>query len=289
MDFYKKELRNFFKALSEEFAWRWPEIETIKHGFREKIGADGERTANIDYACEQIILHQLNKLEFPWIAFSEEIGMFSSEHNNKLRNIVFLIDPLDATHNFLIGFPFFSISISVFIDGEISHGWVYDPIRRITYLGISHEGSFLINEKGQCRRLTTNNTRKLNQSIIGLIRPKDDSEYSKYKDLFLHSNKIRCLSCSSLEIIYIAVGIYDGFVDLSTEGWQKQCDIEASLLILREAGGIAVDKNGRPYKSSVPTLDSLKKRVNIVAGSNDTIVNEILKSTEKEEKYNARY
>ena len=230
----------------------------------------------MDFTCEEIIFNKLNNLTFPWSALSEERGEIKSvtEKENE-KQVTFLIDPLDATHNAILKFPFFSITVSVFIDGEIYMGWVFDPLRNTSYLGIKNQGAYIIQNKNQ-KKLYVNTSKKLSESTVGLIRPKNENEFLRYKQLFLGSNKIRCVSCSSLEIVYVASGVYDAFADVSLVGWQKQCDIAAALLILKEAGGYIVDEKGSPINIINPSLTSLTDRFNVIAACSTELIDEIM-------------
>ena len=56
---------------------------------------------------------------------SEESG----SENNKDKDNVWIIDPIDGTVNFLHGIPHFAISIALKSNNEIVSGLIFDPIK----------------------------------------------------------------------------------------------------------------------------------------------------------------
>ena len=239
------------------------------------LGADDRVTTRVDKMCEDIIINQLRKLSFPWFGISEEAGEIFN-NNQKSNNIFsFLIDPLDATHNAVIDFPFYSSSIAVFKNGELYIGWVFDISRNITYFALRNFGAFV--KKGdKFTPINVNKTVNISEAVIGLIRPKSKEEYLSWMDILLRVNKYRCVSCSSLEICYVASGIYDSFIDLSKKGWQKDCDIAAALLILSEAGGFFSDLDGGKFLIKEPSIHSLKTRRSLITACTEELAKEII-------------
>ena len=79
--------------------------------------------SEVDRLAETEIIREL-KRAFPRDAMlAEESGA-----SGKSRN-VWVIDPLDGTHNYLRGLPHFCVSIGLLESGEPTLGVVYDPLR----------------------------------------------------------------------------------------------------------------------------------------------------------------
>ncbi|WP_343109657.1 inositol monophosphatase family protein, partial [Salmonella enterica] len=81
---------------------------------------------------------------------------------------------------------------------------------------------------------------------------------------------------------YIAAGIYDAFIDLSENGYEKDCDIIAAYLILKEAGGDVYDNKGELINFQEPSINFFTKRRNIIASCNSTIKSMILENLKGE-------
>ena len=75
-----------------------------------------------DRACEELIVARLSR-EFP------EDGFLGEEGGSRKPGAaaIWVIDPIDGTHNFLTGVPFWCVSIGLFCGGESVLGLVYHP------------------------------------------------------------------------------------------------------------------------------------------------------------------
>src|SRR5688500_3153113 len=84
--------------------------------------AQNDFATEVDRAAEAEIVKEL-KRAFPHHAIlAEESGAQGKS------NFTWIIDPLDGTHNYMRGFPHFSVSIALAEKGEVMHGVVYDPV-----------------------------------------------------------------------------------------------------------------------------------------------------------------
>lgn len=235
------------------------------------IGADGEPTTKIDQVCEEVIIEVLKKYFPSFFVISEELGKVQLSSNSNPRHFI-VLDPLDATQNAVIGFPFFSTSVSFYMNNEINFSFVYIPTLNTLYYAQKNNGAWEKKE-GKLRKLNVNDNLTLTESVLGIIRPKDNNSYKLLEEVFLFSKKIRLVSCSSIELCFIASGIYDAFVDFSKPGWQKLCDIDAALLILSEAGGVYSLSN-EILPLSIDEID-LKQKTSIVAACTTDLLKDI--------------
>ena len=73
--------------------------------------------------------------------------MVSSGEERGLRNpdaaAVWVIDPIDGTHNFLTGIPFWCVSVGLVVAGELVLGIIYDPVAAELFSARSGGGAFL--------------------------------------------------------------------------------------------------------------------------------------------------
>ena len=76
-----------------------------------------------DRECEDLIVAELARL-FPEDGFlGEERGL-----RNPDAAAIWVIDPIDGTHNFLTGIPFWCVSVGLVVAGELVLGIIYDPL-----------------------------------------------------------------------------------------------------------------------------------------------------------------
>ena len=83
-----------------------------------------------DQRVEKILIEELSKAKKNYSFLTEESGKIE----NKDKNKVWIIDPIDGTTNFLHGIPHFAISLALKIDDELKCGLVHDPIKNETFL-----------------------------------------------------------------------------------------------------------------------------------------------------------
>jgi fructose-1,6-bisphosphatase/inositol monophosphatase family enzyme len=174
-----------------------------------------------------------------------------------------------------MGFPAFTTSIALFVNDLLTLGWVYDPNRDEVFCGQRGGGAWADGGSG-IRSLRVRDVTQLSQAVVAAFRPRNAEEMDFHQQLLSRSWKFRSLSCSSLEICYIASGIYDAFVDLRKQGSERDCDIAAAALVLREAGGEVFDGHGGPHWIARPGMSSILVRRNLLATASSELAREIL-------------
>ena len=111
----------------------------------------------MDEQAESEIISVIHKMYPEHRILSEEMGEIGGE-----SDVVWIIDPLDGTRNFIHGFPHFCMSIAVQVRGKIEHGVIYDPLRDETFTASQGRGAKLNNT-----RIRVSNRIKLEQALVG--------------------------------------------------------------------------------------------------------------------------
>ena len=93
----------------------------------------------IDKAAEADIIETIRRLYPDHAILAEESGASGD------NEVVWIIDPLDGTTNFMHGFPTFAVSIACQIRGRLEHAVVFDPMRQELFTASRGDGA-------QCRR-----------------------------------------------------------------------------------------------------------------------------------------
>ena len=173
-----------------------------------------------DKNVEKILIEELSKTKKNYSFLSEEVGKI----NNKDRENIWIIDPIDGTTNFLHGIPHFAICIALQSKKEIVCGLIFDPIKDEMYYSEKNKGAFLNNQ-----RLRTSNKSSIEECLFS-----SNHEGVKFSDL-----NMRYSGCAALDLAYVASGRLDGFFHNNINLW----DIAAGTLMVQEAGGITNDIN----------------------------------------------
>lgn len=205
-------------------------LDTIK--FTQKSPQD--YVSEIDRLCENEIINTLRRA-YPTHAFlGEETGRHPGDEH------LWIIDPLDGTHNFMHGIPFFCISIAQTYKGRLEHGLVYDPIREEAFMASRGRGAQL-----NGKRIRVAKRPDLNGAIISTGFPHHAKHlYEPYMKmvgaLLPQVCGIRRLGAAALDLAYVAAGRLDGYWEFSLKPW----DIAAGALLIQEAGGLISDSQG---------------------------------------------
>jgi myo-inositol-1(or 4)-monophosphatase len=155
--------------------------------------------------------------------------------------LVWIVDPLDGTTNFLHEFPSYAVSVAGAIDGVLEVAAVVSVPTGDTYTASRGGGAWL----GE-RRLTVSAIEDPAFALIGTGFPfKDTSRLAEYLEQFGRvagrTSGIRRPGAASLDLADVAAGRFDGFWEQSLSAW----DIAAGTLLIREAGGVVTDLRGR--------------------------------------------
>jgi myo-inositol-1(or 4)-monophosphatase len=155
--------------------------------------------------------------------------------------LVWIVDPLDGTTNFLHGFPSYAVSIGASVDGKLLAGVVLDVPRNATYWAAPGAGAWLGDE-----RLQVSTIDNPEFALIGTGFPfRDTSHLEEYQRQFAlvarGTSGIRRPGAAALDLVDVAAGRFDGFWEQRLSAW----DIAAGTLLIREAGGIVTDLDGR--------------------------------------------
>jgi len=191
---------------------------------------------NVDKTAEEIIISTILKTYPKHNILSEEIGFIDNG-----GDLTWIIDPLDGTTNYIHSNPNYSISIAVKLENKITHGVVFDPNRNDVYSATLGSGAFLNN-----KRIRVNSGHLLSNAIVANSLPHDPELRAKFMPLYLdildNCSAHRNIGSAALELAYVAAGYLDGYYAASLKEW----DIAAGSILVKEAGGLVVDFNGKP-------------------------------------------
>jgi myo-inositol-1(or 4)-monophosphatase len=156
--------------------------------------------------------------------------------------LVWIVDPLDGTTNFLHDVPAYAVSVAAALDGELAAGVVVQVPTGECYRAARGHGAWLGD-----RRLAVSSIGEPEFALIGTGFPfKQTSALGEYMRQFSQiaagSSGIRRPGSAALDLAYVAAGRFDGFWEQQLSAW----DLAAGVLLVREAGGVATDFSGRP-------------------------------------------
>ena len=226
-----------------------------------------------DRVCHDLVHARLESFDLPIVA--EDIPCPEGTSGP-----AFLVDPLDGTHNALMGYPAFTSSVALCdADGDAVFGWVYDFSRDVTYLTVSGKGSYLQSPL-TVRRLATVPRTSVEQLAVSVMRQRVKNP--ALERLMPIARKVRMSGCSSFDLCLIATGALDAFIDNNFPGHERSCDIAAAALVLREAGGILLNPDGTDRKIARPGPEALRDYAGLVAVGDARCVPSLISSLGRE-------
>lgn len=155
--------------------------------------------------------------------------------------LLFVADPLDGTTNFLHGFPWYAVSIAALVSGRQVAAAVLNAATGELFTAALEGGA---RRAGQPMRVSgvTDPTR----ALIGTGFPfKHREGIPPYMEVLPRLMKgtagLRRAGSAALDLCDVACGRYDAFWEYRLAPW----DVAAGILIIREAGGIVTDLDGK--------------------------------------------
>ena len=181
-----------------------------------------------DKRVEEILIDELTKAKKNYSFLTEESGKIE----NKDKDKIWIIDPIDGTTNFLHGIPHFAISVALEIDKELKSAIIFDPIKNEIFYAEKKNGSYFNNH-----RIRVSNKNDIEECLFS-------SDQHGLKSIFPKLN-MRSSGCAALDLAYVGSGRLDGFFHNKINLW----DIAAGILIVQEAGGTTNDISKYKYDS----------------------------------------
>lgn len=170
------------------------------------------------------------------LVLGEELSPLAASN----EGIVFVVDPLDGTTNFLHGYPEYAVSIGALVGGELAAGVVLQIPLDVTYSAVVGEGAYRDGE-----RLVVSSIDQPLRALIGTGFPfKEPDQVEPYLAqlgrVMTEVAGVRRPGSAALDLAHVAEGRYDAFWEQMLSPW----DIAAGILLVREAGGRVTDYAG---------------------------------------------
>jgi myo-inositol-1(or 4)-monophosphatase len=152
-----------------------------------------------------------------------------------------LIDPIDGTVNFVLGIPFYAVSVAAEVDGEVVAGAVVNPVSGETFHARRGGGAWLGDQ-----RLHGPRDVPLERAVIGTGFAYSASTRARQiavvAELLPRVSDIRRIGASSLEWCFVAAGRLDGYFEADLNPW----DYAAGALVATEAGCVVGGLHAAP-------------------------------------------
>lgn len=200
-----------------------------------EIKGDRGIVTEADKQSELLIKRILSKTGHGFLG--EESGIDSK------TDTFWVVDPLDGTSNFANNIPNFCVSIALMEKGSVKVGVIYSPTENQLFYAVQGEGAYM-NDKPIHVSTTDFSINSLVLTTHGYAE-KDRKLYVSVVKKLVTICMLRKLGSTALDLCKVAKGSADAFIGSGDELW----DYAAAVLIVKEAGGIVTDWEGKVKKT----------------------------------------
>ena len=191
----------------------------------------------VDKGSEERIVKALRQL-LPDAGFITEEGL--ATHSDE--QLLWVVDPLDGTTNFIHDFAPYAVSIALIGGREILSGVVYDICADECFYAWKDGGAWMNGTPVRVGHST------INDALLCLQLPYDSNAYKpvikRLVDYFYGNvGSIRMIGSAAMALCYVAAGRLDAYAERYIGQW----DYMAGALIVMEAGGRVTNYDGDSY------------------------------------------
>ena len=175
----------------------------------------------------------------------------NDRHDDLHAGLVFIIDPIDGTMNFVRGFHHSCISVACMRRGRLAAGAIYNPYVDELFTALDGGGAFLngrpirVSDEGLGASVVCVGTAPYSPALA-------DRTFALMKAAYLAGLDVRREGSAALDLCSVAAGRAGAYFELGLSLW----DYAAGLLLVREAGGVCcqIDGEALPLDPSRPSV-----------------------------------
>ncbi|KUP08799.1 inositol monophosphatase [Bacillus coahuilensis m2-6] len=245
-------MTNWEKINEQAIQWIKEAGSKIRASFLQQLKIEtktnrNDLVTNMDKETEQFFIKKLMKLYTDHRILGEEgFGDVVEDENG----VIWVIDPIDGTMNFVHQQRNFAISIGIYEDGIGQLGYIYDVVHDELYHARKGFGAFLNDQ-----RLSPLSEVEIEDAVIGVnaLWVTDNHRINRHVlgPLVQNVRGTRSYGSAAMEIAYVASGRLDSYITMRLSPW----DFAGGKVIVEEVGGVVTSLTGEPLtitsKSSV--------------------------------------
>lgn len=201
---------------------------------------DRDYASRVDFQIEDAIRDALGRAR-------QDIPFLGEERGGHLQApLLWVLDPVDGTTNFIKGSPLCAISLALLSEGQPIFGIIELPLLRERFVARAGAGAYLNGTP-----LHAPDTHRLADAVIGItdFAVADDRSTENPIHIALLAQLapralgVRAHGSAALDLAWLAAGRLGASVMLSNRAW----DVSAGVLLAREAGRLTYDWDGSEH------------------------------------------
>lgn len=207
-------------------------LRLAQNGFETTYKSNDDPLTTADLAANQILQTMLCEA-FPsdgWL--SEET---QDDEARLKQERVWIVDPIDGTKEFTEGVPQYSVSVALAENGVVVVGVVYNPATDELFWAAQDEGAFLNDDPIHVLPQVT--------SRPTILASRSEVKRGEF-DAFMEDFDVTAVGSVAYKLALVAGGTAAGTFSLTPK---NEWDIAAGVLLVQEAGGTVMNKDGTPF------------------------------------------
>lgn len=207
-------------------------FQMAAEGFETVYKANEDPVTTADLKADSILREGLTE-DFPgtgWL--SEETR---DDYSRLDKELVWVVDPIDGTKEFVSGIPEYAVSVALVEDGLPVLAVVYNPATKEMFAAAAGQGAWLNGEAINAEHALT--------AKPVLLASRSEIRRGEFEP-FEPFAEIRPCGSIAYKLALVAAGIADATFSL---GPKNEWDIAAGVLLVSEAGGNVTNRSGAPF------------------------------------------
>ncbi|HEX3865421.1 MAG TPA: inositol monophosphatase family protein [Gemmatimonadaceae bacterium] len=201
-----------------------------------EVKSRADYVSDVDRAAE----HAIGDMILSRHADAKILGEELSPAMNDRAGLVFVVDPLDGTTNFLHGVPWYAVSVAAMVDDVLRAGVVLNVANGELFTATAGGGARLGGQPIAVSPIVDPLRSLIGTGFPFKGGPLVDEYLRILPNIMRETSGLRRPGAASLDLAAVACGRFEGFWELELSAW----DIAAGILLIREAGGIVTDLHG---------------------------------------------
>ncbi|MGM0873507.1 MAG: inositol monophosphatase family protein [Bacillota bacterium] len=215
--------------------------EKIRNSFESTLSIQyksnpNDLVTNMDKEIEQFLIGKIQET-YPEHRILGEEGY--GDEVTSLDGVLWIIDPIDGTMNFVHQQRNFAISVGIYGDGIGYIGLIYDVVQNELYHAFKGEGAFMNDQ-----HLPKLDKVNIEEAVIGInpvwVTENKRIDHNIIAPIVKKVRGARSYGSAALECAYVASGRLDAYLTMRLAPW----DFAAGLILIEEVGGAASTLNG---------------------------------------------
>lgn len=204
---------------------------------RWEVKGPADYVSDVDRAAERALGDVIHERHPEAVLIAEE-GTPGAES----AALTFVADPLDGTTNFLHGFPWYAVSIGALVEGELAAAAVLNVANGELFTAVRNGGA---RRNGQ--PISVSKITEPARALVGTGFPFKHREgfapFLRVLPAIMEATAgVRRPGSAALDLCDVACGRFEAFWEFRLAPW----DVAAGILLVREAGGLVTDLDGKP-------------------------------------------